>query len=87
MFNLYKQQMRYFVLFLIIISLNSCIVFDKVPELRVTIDKTLIADIDSIFLIDNSQYADLKERNSIKVTSEINDYSFYGHRSNARIRI
>jgi len=69
------------------ISLSSCFVFDKIPEVRVTIDKSLESDIDSVFLIDNSQYVDLKERNSIKVTSEIKDYSFYSYRPNARIKI
>ncbi|MFQ3578685.1 MAG: hypothetical protein SNJ71_00915 [Bacteroidales bacterium] len=80
--------MKYFLLILMSISLTSCFVFDKIPgEVRVTIDKSIVSDIDSVFLIDNSQYVDLEERNSVKVISEIKDYSFYSSRQNARIKI
>lgn len=79
--------MKYFLIILMSISLTSCFVFDKIPEVRVTIDKSIVSDVDSVFLIDNSQYLDLKERNSVKVISEIKDYSFYSSGQNARIKI
>jgi len=86
--RLFKASpMRYLLFILMLVSFSSCFVFDKIPAVDVTLDKSLIADIDSIFLIVNSQSIDLKERNSVKVSSDIKDYSFYTHRSNARIKI
>ena len=57
------------------------------PQVKVTVDKELISQIDSIFLIENLQTFDLKEINSIRVNAPENKYEFYSHKGNMRIKL
>jgi hypothetical protein len=57
------------------------------PQIHVTIDKTMISKIDSIFLIENLQPKDVKQLNSIRVDGVENKYTFYSLQKNVRFKL
>jgi hypothetical protein len=69
--------MRFLIILSALLILNSCAAIDISPIIHVTIDNSVISEIDSIFLINNMEAYDLKDINAKKVTIGTNEYSFY----------
>ena len=65
---------------------TSCFVFDKLPEINIKIDDSILSEIDSIMLIDSSQYSNTEE-NSLKVINDFQDYKLMTYESSVRIKL
>lgn len=87
MCDIEKKAMRLSVIILTSILLTSCFPIDRSPIVHVTIEKSLIPEIDSIFLIETSHSYQTRETNSQKVKADINEYSFLLSGFNSVIRI
>jgi hypothetical protein len=68
--------------------LTSCFVFDKkLQEVQVRIDKSIVQDIDSIYLQEGTYFETISAMNSKKIIKRIEKYSFFPYSQNIRIKI
>ncbi len=73
---------------LFLVALSSCLSMEPaMPQVKVNVDKELISQIDSILLLENSGYIDLKRMNSIRINAPLNKYIFYSFKGNVRIKL
>jgi hypothetical protein len=78
--------MRILLSILLSLTLTSCFVFDKLLKLNVNIDKSILSEIDSVFLIDSSEFSN-EGVNQLKVTNDILDYKLVTDESKVKIRL
>jgi hypothetical protein len=79
--------MKYLFIILIAVSLTSCFVFDKPPSAKIEIEKSLLPEIDSIFLNAESPNNDNRMWFGKKVTIGQSTYFLYPIHSNSRIKL
>jgi len=78
--------MRILLGILLSITLTSCFVFDKVPLIRIIVDKSILSEIDSILLIGSSEFSN-ELVNQLKVTKDIQEYKLVTDESKVKIRL
>jgi len=64
---------------------NTSLAIDKMPVICVRIDKSIISNVDSVFLINDSQIQNSTDR--YKVTSDQKEYLFKGYHGVSKISI
>jgi hypothetical protein len=79
--------MKYLFLLLIAVLLTSCFVFDKPPNAKIEIEKSILPEIDSIFLNHESPNNYYQNCCGKKITLDQAIYYLYPVRSNSRIKL
>jgi hypothetical protein len=79
--------MRYLLILLLTVSLTSCFVFDKAPNVRINIEKTALSEIDSLFLTGDSRDNINQLWIGKKVTMDQSTYFLYLVHQNSRIKL
>jgi hypothetical protein len=79
--------MRYILFIFSSMLLTSCFVFDKLQEVEVRIDKSIIQEIDSIYLQEGTYFETIRNVNSKKIIKGIEKYTFFPYDQSIRIKI
>jgi hypothetical protein len=79
--------MRYILFIFSSMLLTSCFVFDKLPEVEVKIDKSLVQEIDSIFLEEGAYFETIRDVNRKGINKANQKYSFFPYDQNFRIKL
>jgi hypothetical protein len=76
--------MRKFVLFLVPLLFTACFPFDKIPEVKIKIEKSAISSIDSLKILCFDKYSD-SQLKDFKVSVDKEEYKFHTNVQNGII--
>ena len=72
-------------MFVLPVLLTACFPFDKIPEVKIKLDKASISTIDRLEIL-NDNYSD-HEHENFKVSDHNKEYKIYTHAQNVTIRL